>query len=223
MKISLFDSDGTLYSAQFGRGLMRYASEHERRNRVRFYYASLLPNGLLAKLVPGTMERFQRMIIARLAWLIQGYDSRQMAVAFEWLVHEYLLPTVRPEILERLQYHLEQGHRVVIVSGMFTPCLELICQHLGVTDWIGTQIEYRNGRCTGRILPPVIKGLDKVEQVQRYFKERNLQVDWDAGFAYGDSFSDRDLLELVGNPTAVHPDPALRKLAQDNGWQILEA
>ena len=68
MKIVLFDADGTLYTAQFGYGLLKYASEHERKNRVRLYYASLVPDILLAKLFPSAVERFQRNIIARLAW-----------------------------------------------------------------------------------------------------------------------------------------------------------
>ena len=223
MIVALFDSDGTLYSAQFGRGLLRYAAEHGRKNKVRLYYASLIPDILLARLFPSAVERFQRTIITRLAWLIQRYNPQQLAAAFKWVAGEYLLPTTRPEILERLQYHLAQDHRVVIVSGMFTPCLEIIGTRLGVTDWVGTQVEYQDGRCTGRILPPVIKGQDKVEQVRRHFKEQGLQVDWDSSFAYGDSFSDRDMLELVGHPTAVHPDSALRMLAHERGWSILEA
>ena len=222
MIIALFDSDGTLYSAQFGRGLMRYASEHNRRSKVQLYYASLLPYGLVAKVLPFTVETFHRVIISRLAWLIKGYDRQQASEVFEWIADEYLLPTLRSNALERLRYHQMQGHRVMIVSGMFTSCLELISNQLGVSDWVGTQIELNNGRITGRVLPPVIKGIDKVEQVRRYFADRKLKVDWASSFAYGDSYSDHDMLEMVGNPTAVHPDPALRTLAQESGWQILE-
>ena len=222
MKIVLFDADGTLYTAQFGYGLLKYASEHERKNRVRLYYASLVPDILLAKLFPSAVERFQRNIIARLAWLIQGWESQETIQAFEWIANEYLLPTARVKTLDRLKQHQAEGYRVMIVSGTFNPCLELICKQLGVTDWVGTQIEYQDGHCTGRIIPPVIKGVDKVEQVHRYFTEWTEQVDWASSYAYGDSFSDRDMLELVGHPTAVYPDPALRSLAQDRGWEILE-
>jgi HAD superfamily hydrolase (TIGR01490 family) len=223
MIIALFDSDGTLYSAQFGRGLMQYALQHHRRGKASLYFASLVPDALLARFIPSAKERFQRARIARLAWLVQGYDLEQTQAAFAWVVDEYLLPTARQEVLERLRFHQDQGHRVIIVSGMFTTALERIGLRLGVTDWVGTQIEYHGGRCTGRILPPVIKGVDKVEQVRRYVLDHGLQVDWSSSFAHGDSFSDRDMLELVGHPVAVHPDPALRLLAHQRGWGILEA
>ena len=222
MKIALFDADGTLYTAQFGRGLMRYAAEHGRKNRVRLYYASLLPYFLLAKIIPSSMEYIQRLVIVRLAWFLKGYDLQQAAAAFEWVVGEYLLPTYRPEILQRLRQHQAEGCRVVIVSGTFTPCLEMICSRLGVSDWVGTNIEFLQGRYTGRVLPPVIKGQDKVDQVRRYLTKNKVQVDWDSSYAYGDSLSDRDMLELVGHPTAVYPEPSLRSLAQEQGWEILE-
>jgi hypothetical protein len=41
-------------------------------------------------------------------------------------------------------------------------------------------------------------------------------------YAYSDSISDASLLEIVGNPTAVNPDRALRKLATERSWPILE-
>jgi hypothetical protein len=46
--------------------------------------------------------------------------------------------------------------------------------------------------------------------------------DLDACFAYSDSETDAPMLETVGHPFAVHPDKALRKLAEENGWPILQ-
>jgi hypothetical protein len=39
--------------------------------------------------------------------------------------------------------------------------------------------------------------------------------------AYSDSISDLPLLEAVGHPTAVNPDRALRREAQQRGWPVL--
>ena len=41
-----------------------------------------------------------------------------------------------------------------------------------------------------------------------------------ARYAYGDSHSDRPLLELVGNPQAVNPDPYLFRHAKRRHWHI---
>ena len=38
---------------------------------------------------------------------------------------------------------------------------------------------------------------------------------------YTDSHSDLPMLEAVGRPMPVHPDPRLRRLAQRRGWPTL--
>ncbi|MGB9880172.1 MAG: HAD family hydrolase, partial [Anaerolineae bacterium] len=35
-----------------------------------------------------------------------------------------------------------------------------------------------------------------------------------------DSHSDLPLLELVGHPVAVNPDPRLKRVAQKRGWPV---
>jgi phosphoserine phosphatase len=39
--------------------------------------------------------------------------------------------------------------------------------------------------------------------------------------AYTDSIQDLLLLDAVGFPVAVNPDPALKRIAQQKGWRIL--
>ena len=39
-------------------------------------------------------------------------------------------------------------------------------------------------------------------------------------YAYSDSVTDLPMLETVGNPRAVNPDRALRRIAQQRGWPV---
>jgi len=41
-----------------------------------------------------------------------------------------------------------------------------------------------------------------------------------ASYAYSDSSNDIPLLTMVGHPTAINPDSALRKYADRNDWPI---
>ncbi len=221
MIVALFDSDGTLFANQLGRGMMKYAEMNGRGRTARNYFVSLLPAYYLRKFNLMPAGRYQRLIIQRLGWLVQGMDAAQGAAMFDWVAHQFLLPSKREDTASRLQAHQAQGHRVAIVSGMFTPCLELIGKHFGVSDLIGTGIELQDGLYTGRIIPPVISGPVKADHARRFFADRGLEVDWAASYAYGDSFTDRELLELVGHPVAVHPDARLHALAQARGWEVL--
>jgi phosphoserine phosphatase len=47
-------------------------------------------------------------------------------------------------------------------------------------------------------------------------------LDLSQSYAYADSYSDRPLLEAVGNPAAVNPDPSLYRHAKRRHWRIYE-
>ena len=222
MIAALFDADGTLYSAQYGRGLMKYALANGRRLYVAAYFLSLIPAGLPSALKLTHSEGFDRAKIGRMAWLLRGWTEARCLRAFEWITDRYLLPTGREHVLARLRDHQRKGHLVVIASGTFTPSLRVLGERLGVKDLIGTEVGIRNGRYTGGIRPPIIKGADKLAQIQAHLADWSGSINWAASYAYGDSYSDREFMQLTGHPVAVHPEDRLRALALDRGWQILE-
>jgi len=221
MIVALFDSDGTLFSNQQGWGMLKYLETHGRRGRARAYLAWLLPAYLLNKAGLMPRERSQLLITRRLSWLVRGMRVGEGAELFAWVANEYLLPSKRPDAERRLQAHRKQGHMILIASAMFLPCLELIGRHFGVENLVGTRLEVKEGLYTGSIVPPLISGPAKAEQAQRFLASRNSAIDWEASFAYGDSFTDRDMLALAGHPVAVYPDPKLHALAQERGWEVL--
>ena len=51
--------------------------------------------------------------------------------------------------------------------------------------------------------------------MREWLKERGLEADFDASFAYGDSKSDLPLLRLCGHPVLVNPKRALGRKAPD--------
>lgn len=221
MIAALFDCDGTLYSAEMGRGLMRYASEHGRRAIVRLYTTSLMPRYGLSKLGLISREAFRVKAVSRQRWLLRGWDADQAAAAFHWIVHSYLLPTQRDDVAARLFEHREQGHAVVLVSGMLKPCLSLLGDHFQTTDVVGTEFEIADGHYTGRLLTPVLNGAPKAKYIRAFFADRQIDVDWANSYAYADSIHDQAMFDLVGHPVAVYPDPELQALAQEQDWETI--
>jgi HAD superfamily hydrolase (TIGR01490 family) len=201
--------------------MLKYLETHGRRTTARLYYASLLPSLLLRTLKLMPIDRFQQFFTVRLSWLVKGMDRQQGEAMFDWVAQEYLLPTGRSDTAERLHRHQAQGHTVAIVSAMFVPCLKSIAGHFGVKEFVGTQLEARDGRYTGRIVPPLISGAAKAEQARQLLSVRGDEIDWESSYAYGDSFTDRDMLSLVGHPVAVYPDTKLYALAKARNWEVL--
>jgi hypothetical protein len=46
-------------------------------------------------------------------------------------------------------------------------------------------------------------------------------IDLDASFAYSDSESDLPMLRAVGHAVVVNPDPDLRRIAVEEGWEVV--
>jgi phosphoserine phosphatase len=80
-----------------------------------------------------------------------------------------------------------------------------------------TQLEEKGGRWTGRILGDAIFGEAKARAIRRIAAE---DLDLRRCFAYGDSASDRWMLERVGRPAAVNPSNDLARIARRNNWAV---
>ena len=104
---------------------------------------------------------------------------------------------------------------------MLTPTLKILGDALGVTGVIGTDIEFANGRFTGRVIPPVCMGVEKERRVRQWLDSRSIAIDFAASYCYADSISDLELLRLVGHPVAVYPDPQLAGLAREKNWEVI--
>ncbi len=57
-----------------------------------------------------------------------------------------------------------------ILTGSLLPLAAVISDHLGWGRSIGTDVEIRSGRLTGKLSTPAIKGYQKVKSIKRVFK-----------------------------------------------------
>jgi len=134
-----------------------------------------------------------------------------------------------PQAVERVAWHAERGHLIVIVSG--TPemlagraarLLEAALLGRGLTSKIclcATRLEEKEERWTGRIVGEAMFGEAKARAIRRVAAEADL--DLQRCFAYGDSSSDQWMLEAVGKPGAVNPSNDLARIARRNDWAVL--
>ena len=218
---ALFDCDGTLFSAQYGRGLMKYSSNHGRKGIARAYYASLVLPYFLNKYGLLSDETFNRSVTSRLAWMVKGMTELEFNNTSEWIIKEHILPTERNEVIARLRDHQSKGHVILLVSGWLTPSLELLGTHYKANGVVGTKLEFKDGHYTGRIIPPVITGADKDYYARKFFSDNKLDIDWESSYAYADSFTDTDLFAMVGHPVAVSPDRKLYEHAISKNWEMI--
>jgi HAD superfamily hydrolase (TIGR01490 family) len=116
------------------------------------------------------------------------------------------------------QQHLDAGQRVWLVTAAPTELASLIAHRLGLTGALGTVSESKDGVYTGRLVGEPLHGPAKAEAIRALAEREGL--DLSRCSAYSDSTNDLPMLSLVGHPVAVNPDPDLKRIAREKGWDI---
>lgn len=102
---------------------------------------------------------------------------------------------VKPKALERIKWHKENGHQIIVISAGFDLILKHWCQQEGI-ELISTRLEVENGKITGRLISPNCYGTEKVNRLKDYV---NLG-DFTDIYAYGDSSGDLEMMKISTFP-----------------------
>ena len=145
--------------------------------------------------------------------------ERVQALAAAYAERE-LAPRLRPALLARLALHRAAGTAVLLLTGTPDFLAEPLARRVGAEGCIATRCAARDGRFLAR--PPLRHpfGEEKLRLAEAWCRARGLDLARCA--AYGDSRYDLPLLEAVGEPVAVAPDPVLAREARRRGWTVLD-
>ncbi len=221
MRVSLVDVDGTLVDSQTYRPLTKLLWAR-RRLRPRMVW-------LFLKLMPGHLRRNRSLpdrLTSQNGWAI-GYAQLLAGMAVDEAdgilraACEALTPKLRPEILRELEARRAEGHAIILASTSMAPLLDHLGPMVGATAWLGTPLEVRDGHYTGRLAGPLCSGTGKLQYIEALLKSMGAEVEWEASYAYSDGVPDLPMLEKVGHPVVVAPDPALAAEAASRGWPSL--
>jgi putative phosphoserine phosphatase/1-acylglycerol-3-phosphate O-acyltransferase len=125
-----------------------------------------------------------------------------------------------PRAIERLRWHQQAGHFVLLLSGALDVLLEPLAEHFGVSARIGVELEAHDRCLSGRIAGLHPYGIVKADCLATIGRAANF--DLKRSFAYANHHTDRFLLAMVGHPVAVNADAGLRRIAASRGWMIEE-
>ena len=151
--------------------------------------------------------------------LLAGYTPEDLRELVAEAMEPILRPLVYAEPLHLVDQHHARGEKVYIVSASLQEIVEAIAADLGFDGALGTVIEVKDGKYTGRA-ERSLHAEAKAECV-RALAERE-GYDLAECTAYSDSHTDLPFLEEVGHPVAVNPDRVLRRVAVERGWPVLE-
>lgn len=125
----------------------------------------------------------------------------------------------RPGGREAVARHRAAGHRLVLLTSSSNYLSEPVLGELGLHEALCCRFEVDPaGRFTGRPAGVLAFGEGKLTLARDCAARQGVSLA-ECSF-YTDSLSDLPVLEAVGHPVAVHPDPRLRRLAQQRGWAV---
>jgi HAD superfamily hydrolase (TIGR01490 family) len=213
---AFFDLDKTLMAGSSGIHFARAAFESGMISRRRL--ARDVFENLRFRLRGSTDERADD-VRRRVGQMIAGVRVRDL----ERLTPRVLsgvLPRLYPQMLERAYAHQDAGLPVYILTAASQEMADLLALVLAFDGGIGSRSEVIDGRYTGRPAGPFNYREGKVISMREVAAREGL--DLDASYAYSDSESDLPMLRAVGRALVVNPDPVLRRVALQEGWEVIE-
>jgi len=213
---AFFDLDKTLMAGSSGVFFARAAYETGMISRSRL--ALDVYENVRFRLLGSTDDRADE-VRKRVGEMIAGVRVRDLQ-RLSPRVLAGVLPRLYPQMLERAYAHQDAGLPVYILTAASQEMADLLAHVLVFDGGLGSRSEIVDGHYTGRPAGPFNYREGKVISMQEVAGREG--IDLGASFAYSDSESDLPMLRAVGHAVVVNPDAALRRIAGEEGWEVVE-
>jgi HAD superfamily hydrolase (TIGR01490 family) len=215
--LAFYDFDGTIVA---GNVVQRYAFlawRHSDRQQALMRCVKLLVKlPLFVGLDRWSRRRFNEVFFRE----YRGLTSEQLGDAADLLFEQQIRPRIRRGARAAIAADRARGHRLVLLSGEVEHVLQPAARALGFDEVVCNRLVFSDGISTGQVAAPLVAEAEKAAAVQRLC--RRYGVPAASARAYSDSLSDLPMLEAVGWPAVVNPEPRIRRTAIDRGWPILD-
>jgi HAD superfamily hydrolase (TIGR01490 family) len=216
VRLAFYDFDGTLAS---GTVVHRYAyfagRQRSRLDALSRRIRLLLKLPLFVGVNHLSRRRFNELFFRE----YRGLDRRVLTGLAGRLLDEQVRPRIYPAARAALAADRADGYRLVLLSGELDVALAPVAAELGFDDLVCNRLVYRDGVASGGVVAPLLAEEEKAAAIRRICRACSTVPA--RARAYSDSLSDLPMLEAVGEPFAVNPDPRLRRVAQARGWPIV--
>ena len=149
---------------------------------------------------------------------LQGKRERDVIDRTMAFYKEEIAATVKPAAQAAIDFHKARGDLVFLLTSSSNYLMAPLSDQLQIDGFLANRFETLDGIFTGEATRPLCFGPGKVAHAAVVADKVGVSLT-DCAF-YTDSASDLPMLEAVGEPVAVDPDPWLRRLASRNGWRI---
>jgi phosphatidylglycerophosphatase C len=154
----------------------------------------------LARSIPDLLRRDRDAIKARLAReLLGGRDAAEVTAVAAVFADDCIDHHLRTDVVDRAEWHRQQGHARVIVSASFECYVARVAASLGFDAALATRLEIGpDGVLTGALDGLNVRRAEKVRRLDAWLTTGPLEL-----WVYGDSAGDRELFARADHVVRV--------------------
>lgn len=187
--IAVFDFDGTITTKDTLLLFIRYACGTKRFLLGMLLFSPLIIMMLL-RLYPN--GKCKEKIFAYFFKDMPYSEFKRLGEDFARFAHKNIM---RPEMVERIKWHISQDHKVYVISASIEEWVAPCCKTIGDITVLATKVKsdlssFISKNCYGQ---------EKVNRLLEMEPERNTYT----LYAYGDSRGDKEMLAFADFPTHV--------------------
>lgn len=187
--LALFDFDGTITKKDTLLEFIKFYKGH------LAFYAGLFILSPLLILFKMKLIRNYRAKEIMLSYFFRGSDIDVFNSRCLEFAEKEIPKLVRPKAIKKLKDHIIDRHHVVVVSASAENWILPWSSKMGI-ELIGTKLEVKENKITGKLLGKNCYGPEKVTRVNDHLNG----LKYEKIYAYGDSNGDKELLNFATHP-----------------------
>jgi HAD superfamily hydrolase (TIGR01490 family) len=152
---------------------------------------------------------------------LAGRSVAEMAILHRRYMEDRIEPLILPAAIELVEKCRAAGDELLIITATNRFITGPIAERFGIGQLLATEAEIVDGYYTGRSTDTPCFQEGKVKRLHAWLSGQGRDYDLAASAFYSDSHNDLPLLELVGHPCAVDPDPVLARVAKERSWPTI--
>ncbi len=164
------------------------------------WFKTLLGLGLLAPLLAldVALGRDRQTMKERvLTYFFKGMPLNEVTEDAHRFAKESLPSQIRPEALQRIKWHNDQGHRCILVSASMNLYLIPWAHSVGINEVLSSELAVNSeNRLTGYLKGKNCRGAEKTRRLDELLGPKDQYI----LYAYGDSKGDKEMLALADFP-----------------------
>ncbi len=187
MRLAIFDFDGTITKGDSLFAFIRF-THGPVKTTIGLILLSPFLFLYLIKIFPNWLTKEIVLMYCYRGWTLDRFNE----FASEFAQTD-LKNIVKQSAVDKINWHKQQGHTVVVVSASIENYLSEWCRIHGL-DLLGTRLETKNGRLTGKIEGKNCHGQEKIRRIKEKYDLKSFELI----YAYGDTKGDLTLKEIAG-------------------------